>query len=63
MKIILFLISVLVASLITYSCTDSGNKPGKAVNTNNLVQQSDDGTIDLHIEKASCYHDNTNYSL
>ena len=62
MKSILFLVSVLVVSLITYSCTDSGYKPGKVVITNNIVQQNDDGTIDLQIEKASCYNDNTNPS-
>jgi hypothetical protein len=62
MRSILFLVSVLVVSLITYSCTDSGNKPGKGIITNNIIQQKDDGTIDLHIEKASCYHDNVNPS-
>lgn len=63
MRNILFLVSVLVVSIITYSCTDSGNKPGKVViANNNIVQQKDDGTIDLHIEKASCYHDNVNPS-
>lgn len=63
MRRILFLVSVLVVSVITNSCTDSGNKPGKGVITkNNIVQQNDDGTIDLHIEKASCYNDNINPS-
>ena len=63
MRRILILVSVLVISFITYSCSDSGNKPGKDVTTNNnIVQQKDDGTIDLLIEKASCYHDNTNPS-
>ena len=63
MRSILFLVSVLVISLITYSCTDSGKKQGKVLITNNnIVQQNDDGTIDLHIEKASCYNDNTNPS-
>jgi len=63
MRSILLLVSVLVVSLITYSCADSGKNPGKVVITeNNIVQQNDDGTIDLHIEKASCYNDNTNPS-
>jgi hypothetical protein len=63
MRRILFALSVLVVSLITYSCANSGNKPVKrSGNANDEIKQKDDGTIDLDIQKASCYSDNTNPS-
>jgi hypothetical protein len=63
MRNILFTLSVLAVTLIIYSCSNSENRPGKkAITANEKIKQKNDGTIDLHIEKASCYDDNTNPS-
>jgi hypothetical protein len=63
MRNILFSLSVLVVTLIIYSCSNSENRSRKTISSaNDKIKQKDDGTIDLHIEKASCYDDNTNPS-
>jgi hypothetical protein len=67
MRSIVFVVSVLVISVLIYSCNNSGNKSGnksgnEATNAVNKVQQKDDGTINLNIEKASRYNDDTNPS-
>jgi hypothetical protein len=63
MRNILFALSFLAATLIIFSCTNSANSSGRRGNsTSEKIKQKDDGTIDLHIEKASCFDDNTNPS-
>jgi hypothetical protein len=63
MRFFLFALSVLVLTFVTDSCSNSGTKPGKEEsNVIDKIKQLDDGTIDLHIEKASCYSDINNPS-
>ena len=63
MRSILFAVSVLLVSLITYSCSNSGKKSGKrGLIVSDKIIQKDDGTINLDIDKASQYNDNTNPS-
>lgn len=59
MRRFLFVLSVTAVILIPYSCSNSGKK---VTTSYGKIKQMDDGTIDLHIEKAACYHDNKNPS-
>ena len=63
MRSALVTLSFLAITLIIYSCANSGNNSDKNANkTSEKIKQRDDGTIDLHIEKAACVDDNTNPS-
>jgi hypothetical protein len=63
MRNLLFALSFLAMTLVMYSCANSGNNADKrGKDTSEKIKQKDDGTIDLHIEKASCFNDNTNPS-
>lgn len=63
MRNILFVLSFLAMTLVIFSCANAGISTGKGGNnTSEKIRQKDDGTIDLHIEKASCVNDNTNPS-
>jgi hypothetical protein len=56
----LFLIMILPGvTLLNYSC-NTAVKP--AISNVDKIQQKDDGTIDLQIEKAVCYNDEINPS-
>ena len=59
MRRFLFILSVIAVSLTTYSCNNSGKK---IASNDGKIKQMADGTIDLHIEKAACYHDSKNPS-
>jgi hypothetical protein len=63
MRRIIFAVSVLLVMLIIYSCAGSGTDSSiKNFGSAYRIQQKDDGTIDLNIDKASCYNDNSNPS-
>jgi hypothetical protein len=56
-------VSFFVVLLITFSCSNSGNKSGKVVGiAGEKIRQKDDGTIVLDIKMASCYNDDSNPS-
>jgi hypothetical protein len=57
MRRFLFFLSVTVVFLISYSCNYSGKKVAAS---DSKIKQLEDGTINLHIEKAACYHDKKN---
>jgi hypothetical protein len=60
----LFAGTILAVFLVLFSCTNSGNNPWKVISADDdKIKQKDDGTIDLNIESASCYCDNTNPSF
>jgi len=59
MRRLLILFSVTAVFLITYSCNNSGKKITSA---EGKIKQLEDGSIDLHIDKAACYHDSKNPS-
>ena len=59
MRRFLFVLSVTAVILTSYSCSKSGKKDTTSYGK---ITQMDDGTIDLHIEKAACYHDSKNPS-
>ena len=63
-KIIIVFISVFAVSLLMESCGRSEGKSGKsAIEEANKVQQLEDGTINLRIEKAFCYNNVSNPSF
>jgi hypothetical protein len=55
----LFVLSVTAVLFIAYSCNNSGKK--NAI-PEGKIKQMEDGTIDLHIDKAACYRDAKNPS-
>jgi hypothetical protein len=59
MRCFLFAATILAVSLITYSCYNSENTTSSTIDK---IQQKEDGTIELQVEKAACYNDNTNPS-
>jgi hypothetical protein len=59
MRRFLFVFFVTTVFLISYSCNNSGKK---VTTTDGKIKQLEDGTIDLHIDKATCYHDVKNPS-
>jgi archaellin len=56
-----FLISMFVIALI-FAAVSCNSENRKTATSDDKIKQMDDGTIDLHIEKASCYHDSKNPS-
>jgi hypothetical protein len=63
MRHIKMVLLFLAMTLIIYSCANSGNSPDKTISkTSEKIKQNDDGSIDLHIENAACFNDNTNPS-
>ncbi|MBA4323113.1 MAG: hypothetical protein C0408_09885 [Odoribacter sp.] len=59
MRRFLFGVSVLTFFLVLFSCRNSVNPVSTSYDK---IKQKDDGTINLDIQKASCYNDNTNPS-
>lgn len=54
----LFFVLIIPAfASIIYSCNNSENKTSSAPDK---IQQKEDGTLELQIEKAACYNDDTN---
>jgi hypothetical protein len=59
-KIFVF-VSLFAISLLVNSCSNTSGKTGKqAIAETNKVQQLEDGTINLKIEKAFCYNNESN---
>jgi hypothetical protein len=62
-KIFVF-ISVIIVSIIANSCGNTAGKSEKSTKDEpNKVQQLEDGTINLKIEKAFCYNNKANPSF
>jgi hypothetical protein len=61
MRRIIFGLSILLIFVLSYSCDDSGKKSGND-SKNGKIEQKDDGTLDLDLQKAELYSDAANPS-
>jgi hypothetical protein len=57
MRRLFYILIIPAITFIIYSCSTSENKMSSAVDK---IQQKEDGTLELQIEKADCYNDVTN---
>jgi hypothetical protein len=59
----LFVLMIIAGAVILFSCSNSGERKGlKGDLVKNIIQQQEDGTISLMVDKADCYHDMVNPS-